>query len=139
MFEVLSPGNRSGEMARKFLFYQEYGAEEYYILDPDRMRLEGYVRRGGELADIEDMNGWVSPRMGIRFGVTADDLEVHYPDGRPFLTFVELGDLQRETAQRADAERTRAEAERTRADAAERRAAELEARLRALGGTVNGD
>src|SRR6266542_1827009 len=28
VFEVLSPGNRPGEMARKLLFYERYGAEE---------------------------------------------------------------------------------------------------------------
>src|SRR5580704_14411094 len=30
VFEVLSPGNRFGEMLRKFEFYQHHGVEEYY-------------------------------------------------------------------------------------------------------------
>src|SRR5687768_4537540 len=30
VFEVLSPGNRAGEMTRKSLFYERYGVEEYY-------------------------------------------------------------------------------------------------------------
>ena len=131
IFEVLSPGNRSGELARKFTFYERHGAEEYYILNPDRVTLEGYVRRGNELADIDEMDGWVSPRMGIRFAV-GDDVAVFYPDGRPFLTFLQLGDLQQETARRADAERARA-------DAAEKRADALAAKLRELGIKLNGE
>ena len=39
VFEVLSPGNRAGEIDRKFQFYERYGVEEYYIYDPDRVRL----------------------------------------------------------------------------------------------------
>jgi Uma2 family endonuclease len=31
VFEILSPGNRPAEMAKKLLFYQRYGVEEYYI------------------------------------------------------------------------------------------------------------
>src|SRR6266478_4161492 len=34
VFEVLSPGNRFGEMLKKFRFYEHYGVEEYYIYDP---------------------------------------------------------------------------------------------------------
>ena len=44
IFEVLSPGNRAGEMARKLLFYEKYGAREYYVYDPDRNLLLGYLR-----------------------------------------------------------------------------------------------
>jgi Uma2 family endonuclease len=35
VFEVLSPGNRLGEMLKKLRFYERYGVEEYYIYDPD--------------------------------------------------------------------------------------------------------
>jgi Uma2 family endonuclease len=34
VFEILSPGNRMGEMNRKFRFYEQHGVEEYYIYDP---------------------------------------------------------------------------------------------------------
>jgi Uma2 family endonuclease len=30
VFEVLSPDNRAGELARKFQFYERFGVEEYY-------------------------------------------------------------------------------------------------------------
>src|SRR4029077_2493270 len=35
VFEILSPGNRHGELIRKFNFYQRHGVEEYYVYDPD--------------------------------------------------------------------------------------------------------
>jgi len=73
-FEILSPGNRTKEMANKLLFYQRYGVEEYYIYNPDTIDLTGLLRSGEDLEVIEEMNSWVSPRLGIRFEVTADTL-----------------------------------------------------------------
>ena len=46
VFEVLAPGNRPGEMDRKFRFYEQYGVEEYYVYDPDDGSLEGWRRVG---------------------------------------------------------------------------------------------
>jgi Uma2 family endonuclease len=110
VFEVLSPGNRFGEMLRKFQFYERYGVEEYYLYDPDQNRLEGWRREGGTLREIEPMSGWVSPRLRIRFDWSDDGLRLIRPDGRPLETYQEVD-------QRADAERQRAErlAERLRA------------------------
>src|SRR6266849_2206196 len=44
VFEILSPGNRFGEMLRKFQFYEYYGVEEYYLFDPDQGDLTGWLR-----------------------------------------------------------------------------------------------
>ncbi len=44
VFEVLSPGNRKPQMDAKFRFYDEYGCQEYYIYDPDKVKLTGYER-----------------------------------------------------------------------------------------------
>jgi Uma2 family endonuclease len=126
VFEILSPGNRAGEMARKFLFYERYGVEEYYIYDPDRNRLEAYTRGQAGLDDVPAVNGFVSPRLQIRFDTSGPELVILRPDGQRFLTFVEI-------AERADAERQRADAERQRADAERQRADALAARLRELG------
>ena len=102
VFEILSPGNRPGEMLRKLNFYQRYGVEEYYIYDPDSEALTGLQRSGQSLQLIGEMAGWVSPRLGIRFVPEgeegADGLEIYRPDGEKFLTFVELGEQL--TAQR---------------------------------------
>ena len=99
VFEVLSPGNRRGEMQRKFEFYQRHGVEEYYVFDPDSGELTGSLRDGGLLRGIPQMHGWVSPRLGIRFDTSGPELRIFRPDGAPFLTFVEAG-MQREHAQR---------------------------------------
>src|SRR3954447_14999277 len=92
VFEVLSPGNRAGELSRKFGFYERYGAEEYYIYNPDppRLELSGFVRRDGQLQEVEAMNGHASPRLGVRFEMGDGGLRIFRPDGTPFLTFQEL-------------------------------------------------
>lgn len=140
VFEILSPGNRFGEMLRKLEFYQRYGVEEYYLYDPDAVELTGLLRAGEKLELIDSVNGWVSPRLQIRFQPTEAGLEIYRPDGERFLTYVEL-------AQQRDAERQRAESEHQRAEAAlaqldqeriqreqdQERMTALEAKLRELG------
>lgn len=89
-FEVLSPSNTQAEMRRKLKFYERYGVEEYYEYDPDRGTLKGWLRRDGHLEPIARMEGWISPRLGIRFSLEGTDLALYRPDGRRFETFVEL-------------------------------------------------
>lgn len=119
VFEVLSPGNTRREMQRKLRFYEQYGVEEYYEYDPDRGTLGGWLRRDNRLEPIRPMEGWISPRLKIRFSLEETDLVLYRPDGRRFETFVELD-------QRVTAERQRAQAEHQRAE-------RLAERLRALG------
>ncbi|MFO0952728.1 MAG: Uma2 family endonuclease [Isosphaeraceae bacterium] len=147
VFEVLSPGNRAGEMARKLQFYDRFGVEEYYIYDPDDNTLEGWTRDRGRLREVPEMNGWTSPRLGVRFELDDETLHLIRPDGAPFQSVPELyrdrdEQLRRAEAEflraeaereRAEAERGRTEAERRRAEEAERRAAALAEKLRALG------
>ena len=125
-FEVLSPGNTPAEMKRKRQFYERYGVEEYYEYDPDRGQLRGWLRQNDQLAPIARMDGWISPRLGIRFTLEGTDLVLYRPDGRRFETFLEL-------EQRAESERQRAESERQRAEFERQRAEQLATRLRALG------
>jgi Uma2 family endonuclease len=89
-FEVLSPGNRPGEMEGKFAFYDQYEVEEYYVYDPERVHLSGWIREHGRLRPILELHGWVSPRLGIRFDLSGEELVIYGPDGERFLTFVEL-------------------------------------------------
>jgi Uma2 family endonuclease len=140
VFEVLSPGNRPGEMDDKWEFYKKFGVEEYYVYDPDKIWLRGWLRSGEALEPIPAMDGWVSPRLGIRFDLSGDELRILGPDGRPFATYVELAEQRDELAeQRDEAARQRDEAARQRDEAARQRDEErrkierLEARLRALG------
>jgi membrane protein involved in colicin uptake len=93
------------------------------------------------------MNGWVSPRLRIRFEISDDDLRLYRPDGRPFLTELELdrqvGEWQHraetekdradEEQRRATEQQRRADAESRRADDEKRRAERLAAQLKRLG------
>mgnify|MGYP005851180723 CR=1 FL=1 len=126
VFEILSPGNTVAEMGRKRRFYDRYGVEEYYVYDPDNPWLEGWRREGTRLVTIPEMHGWTSPRLGVRFELPDDGLRLYRPDGKRFLTYLELEREARQAEKRADT------AER-RADTAERRADALAARLRELG------
>jgi Uma2 family endonuclease len=128
VFEILSPGNTHRGMIEKYDFYRRYGVEEYYLYDPDTGELSGWVHTDTDLQAVNEMSGWVSPRLGIRFELSDDELQIYRPDGEIFLTYVEL-DRQRQQAEiRAEQERQRAETERQRAEQAE---AELRA-LRSL-------
>jgi Uma2 family endonuclease len=126
VFEVWSPGNRAGDMLKRRKFYRKYGAEEYYVLDPDSGTVEGWLRQGRRFDEIEDTNGFVSPRLGIRFDTSGPEVVISFPNGERFLTFQQLGEA------RVAAE-ARAEAERARADAAAAEADRLRALLRAAG------
>jgi hypothetical protein len=142
VFEILAPGNRPGEMRRKFLFYQQYGVEEYYIYDPDDGSLDGWRRVGDRLRKVRKIAGFVSPRLQIRFepGTGPDSLKIFGPDGRKFLTFAERVQESQTMERIAQVERQRAEeqarlalAERQRADDLAVRNERLAARLRELG------
>jgi Uma2 family endonuclease len=113
VFEVLSPGNRAGEMKKKRQFYRTYGAEEYYVIDPVDGIAEGWVRDGDEFREVDEMNGFVSPRLGIRFDTAGEQLVIAHPDGRPFQTFQQIVD--RAIGAEQSAERQKQEIERLRA------------------------
>jgi hypothetical protein len=120
-------------MVSGFRFYDRYGVEEYYLFDPDTQRLEGWLRKGGRLQEIETIDGWTSPRLGMRFDLSGDELQILRPDGRPLITFVEMASEAEQAYQRADFERQRAEQERQRAEQERQRAERLIAQLRAAG------
>jgi Uma2 family endonuclease len=112
VFEVLSPGNTKKEMQAKLQAYERYGAREYYVYDPDKGTLEGWLR--DETTDrfqgIETMQHWKSPLCEVVFHLEGEHLVVTRPDGKIFLTPTEADDLQMITEQRLDAEKERADA-----------------------------
>jgi Uma2 family endonuclease len=127
VFEVWSPNNRQQKMEDKREFYEKYGAEEYYIVYPDfPAHIDGWRHENGKLARIPDVNGYVSPRLGIRFELRRGQVAVYHSDGSRFLSYVERG-VQAEEARRKAEEATR------QAESARDRAARLAARLRELG------
>lgn len=119
VFEILSPGNRPAGMLRKFKFYERYGVQEYYIYDPDDIELMGWQRRDHKLISVDDMDGWISPLLQIRFVLGVTELEIYRPDGRQFLTMGELEQQARDAEQQAREAEQRAIAAAERARAAE--------------------
>ena len=103
VFEILSPSNSKTEMEKKLIFYDRYGVDEYYIYDPDRQQLEGWLRGDNDsLENIPTIFNWVSPRLGIRFEQSEQELKLYRPDGTPFHSYNEINSLLLEERQRAD-------------------------------------
>jgi Uma2 family endonuclease len=129
VFEILSPGNRIGEMLQKRDFYDRHGVEEYYLYDPERYDLTAWHRPNPNavLTLVPNPNGWVSPRLGVRFSVPAGrEWTLFFPDGTPFRPPLEIRrelEATRQALVAAEAERDRIAEERDR----------LAARLRELG------
>jgi Uma2 family endonuclease len=121
VFEILSPGNTEGEMERKLQIYARCEVEEYYVYDPDRYILKGYQRGDDLFLDrIEVMDGWISPRLGISFDLSGDELQITHPDGRIFETFDNVAterDLLIAEKQQLEVEKQKLEAEKNKRDA----------------------
>jgi len=139
VFEIRSHNDSNTKMNKKLSFYQRHKVEEYYLYDPQRNELEGWQRVEGHLEVIEPMEGWISPRLGVRFELGEDGLEIYRPNGEKFLSYAELEEerlldrqrLQQES-QRAEQEFQRAEQESQRAEQANKIAERLAAKLREL-------
>lgn len=67
------------------------------------------VASGDRFEEVEKLDGWVSPRLGIRFAMSEANLAIYRPDGTPFLTHAQLFEAQQRDQQRADVEQQRAE------------------------------
>jgi Uma2 family endonuclease len=146
VFEILLPGKRLADMAAKLEFYDEYGAEEYYLYDPDQIDFTGWLRQSGRLQGISNISGWVSPRLGVRFELN-EELEIYTPAGELFLSPLEISQkaeaallesVRQQTRatvaeEQAEQERQQKEIERDRADAAEQKTAAMAAKLKGLG------
>ncbi|MEA5470093.1 Uma2 family endonuclease [Spirulina sp. 06S082] len=124
-FEILSPGNRKKDMETKFDFYQQHGIEEYYLYDPKKNRLQGWLRKGKKLKVISQMEGWESPRLGIKFSRIEGELALFYPNGERFVDYVEI-------VEQRDREREEKELQKQRADRAESDLQKLRDRLQQL-------
>ena len=131
-FEILSPTNSPSDMEKKLRFYQRYGVEEYYLYDPNSYELQGWLRSAGVLEAIDRMDGWVSPRLGIRFDLSEGELRIFTGQGERFLSFSELAQLKEEQRQRAELAEQRAELAEQRAELAEQLASQTQAKLQQL-------
>ncbi|MDX2285937.1 MAG: Uma2 family endonuclease [Bacteroidia bacterium] len=115
VIEVLSIGNRRHEMLHKLAFYQQYGVQEYLMLDPYAHELT-YLVRDPETqvlvpADPGPEGLYESPLLGIRIREQkGQSLTVYYPDGRPFASMADLEARNRDLEAAAARERAEKEA-----------------------------
>jgi Uma2 family endonuclease len=109
IFEVLSPGNRPKELREKREFYSQYGAQEYFVYDPDRNLLEVWIRQDEELVQQAIQTSFTSPRLGITFELAEPELIIRHPDGQPFERLVAVSNRANTMGQLAEQQRTLAE------------------------------
>jgi Uma2 family endonuclease len=133
VFEILSPGNTLTEMNKKQVFYDRYGVEEYYLYDPDKNDLSGWLRSNSRLDVIDTIDNWTSPRLGIRFDSSEEELQIYRPNRELFATYVEIAQRLEQERQRAEQAQQRANQAEQRAEQAEQHAARLAEQLRAAG------
>ncbi|NEQ41693.1 MAG: hypothetical protein F6K40_38110, partial [Okeania sp. SIO3I5] len=121
VFEIASPSNTITELeVTKLEFYSKYGVEEYYVYYPETGRLKGWRRQGKMMSEIAQMEGWVSPRIGIRFEKVGKELQIYRPDGERFATYLEILEQTEQERQNAQQERENAQREATARQQAER-------------------
>jgi Uma2 family endonuclease len=121
--EIRSPSNSTKDLKKCFDFYQRFGVEEYYLIDPWKDTLDGWTRVGKKLKKIAKMNGWVSSRLGIRFELRKDWLHIIGADGQEFLMIRERARQQEKAKEESRRVTEKLEAERKK----------LAAKLRELG------
>ncbi|MBN4001830.1 Uma2 family endonuclease [Nostoc sp. LPT] len=109
VFEILSLSNDAKEMDRKLEFYDTYGVEEYYLYDPESFQLDGWLRQNNHLNKLWQMDGWVSPRLEIRFETGQGELVIYRLDGQRFLNSLELNQRAERAEFLLEQERQRAE------------------------------
>jgi len=102
VFEIRSPSNTQTEMDRKWVFYNRHGVEEYYLYDPKKNDLSGWLRSQWGLNVIDQMDGWVSPRLQIRFDMSGESLQLYRPNGEAFATYSEIMERLEQTEERLE-------------------------------------
>ncbi|MGB3508113.1 MAG: Uma2 family endonuclease [Microcoleaceae cyanobacterium] len=102
VFEILSPSNTQKEMNKKLLFYNRHGVEEYYIYDPDKNELSGLLRSEESLEVIDSMDNWESPRLGIRFDMSGENLQLYYPSGEIFQSLEQTKEALKQEQKRSE-------------------------------------
>ena len=140
VFEILSPGNRSREMHNKWEFYRQHGVQEYYVYDPDRNNFIVYIRQQDDLTALpaDQIRDFIIPLLGVRMVWGEEKLELYHPDGKKFLSYMELLEQDKVAQQFAEEQAKRAENAEQRAEMEAKRAEKLADMLRKLGIDPNG-
>jgi Uma2 family endonuclease len=125
VFEILSHCNTAKEMAKKLMFYDEHGVEEYYIYDPENNTFRVWLRGEVHLELVPSVADWLSPRLGIKFDLSGDEMTILGPDDRLFSTYPEVRQQFQDTSQQLEDTSQQLEAERSRSQALANKLREL--------------
>jgi Uma2 family endonuclease len=90
VFDILTSSARYMDWLDDRDLAEDHGVEEYYAYYFPANRLLAYLRLGEDLLRVKQVDGFVSPRLGIRFDLSGSEMVIFRPDGRRFLTFEEL-------------------------------------------------
>lgn len=131
-FEIWS-GDSIALLTKRFQLCDRKGVEEYYFYDPQTLELGGWLRIEGEFEAIEQMDGWVSPRLGVRFQLSETGLEMFGPTGKPFVSFGELDQLRQQAEVRAQQAEMLLEQTEMMLEQERSRSQALESKLREMG------
>jgi hypothetical protein len=104
--------------------------EEYYIYNPDTNSFEIWIRSDNSLDSITELHNWISPRLGIRFDLSTDGLQIFRPDGTKFYSYLEVNQLLEQESHRTEQANQRAEQESHRAEQATQQLAEMAEQLK---------
>ena len=120
VFEVASEKTWRNDVEEKLRFYDHYGAEEYYIFDPEFAYLPAplmaFQRQGKKLVRKEITADRVfSPRLGLEIVRAENNFRLFNPQMNEFLLTLEESEAKRHQTQ-SENERLKAEIKRLKAE-----------------------
>jgi len=105
VFEVISPIDNFAKLLHKFKFYEANHVQEFYLFNPENQTIEGWIRQDTELVEIEKMDGFRSPSLGIVFKSSGEKIEVFHANGCKFKTYTEINTKEKRNKHRQDIHR----------------------------------
>jgi len=63
IIEILSPGNKDHDRIKKKALYEKFGVKEYWIVDPDTKRSEGYTLEHGKYVSLGEFESMVKSQV----------------------------------------------------------------------------
>ena len=116
IFEIASEKTWRNDVDEKLRTYEKYGAEEYYVLDPEFSYLSAplmaYRRENDKLAPVEIADDRIfSPRLGLEIVWEENSFRLFDPNANEFLRTLEESEAGRRIAEN-EIERLKIEIER---------------------------
>ncbi len=75
------------------------------VYGSDKDNSSDWLPIGDKLEVSKLMSGQVSPRLGVRFELSVNELQLDPPDGEPFATYLELAALKEQAQKQLEQER----------------------------------